>query len=1352
MKPTERARLTTALRDQVAKIAADLRGKMRAPGPTRERAQRLHVDEQVAEDFDVWTDLLSRRAAVLWVLKSVYLRVLEDRGLLSPGRLLDPEAQQLFERLAPHLGETAFLRWVYRDLASARGGLPELFSPQPAEVALPSDELSRALIRLWRERDADTGATWSFADEHFEGELMGDLYQELDPVVKDRFALCQTPDFVRGFILDRTLTPAIETFGADEVRLLDPACGSGHFLIDGLKRIVAATAAKHLDWEREVVVKHALDRVVGIDLNDYACGLARARLVMTAAELAGKGTLAEAARFHPHVYWADGLEQVERDEVKQPLQTDLFVKTEEKPRATLTRADVRTALRKVFVKKFHAVVANPPYIVESDDARKAYHREKVGREQRYVSAHGQYHLSSPFTERCFQLAMNGGFVGLLVDNQFMKKDYGRPLVEEVLPGLDLSLVVDTSRAQIPNHGTPTAMLLARNRPPTTQTVRAVISRRAEPTVLQLPQTGEMWQGILCGAEDSSFENEFIFVRDLERNSLSRHPWTIGDEIRASIVDKLTAQPHVKLGVAARELGRTTACGHDPVYILPWHAIRTLHADSLSLPFVDGAAVRDWAVSPTVAAIYPYQSLGGAAVEPSDSRLPTFMWRYRSLLGSRTMFGKTISEHGKQWFEHLEHYGDRIKSKTKIAFANIATHNHFALTTTPALFNSKAPVIVLKKEWDSLSSAIAALLNSSLACYWMKDRFQPRGATSANRNHPDPERAAYEISVTGMKQFPLVETCVRDERLAAWGSELVRLSGERQQVLAPQSWLTNTISSESISRGLDERWHAHDKIRQRQIFVQEEIDWLVYGLCGLTRRLLCSPPGGIQMLPRGQRAFERLLGHRSFVRQRGALLPPETAECETGSFALPHEYAATTSEREREISENDFVSKIESYMFKRLWRDTEDNTPEATFRKQLDTEQIREALTARIEAAASRRDSMFTANRLAVDLMDNQQIQALAEVYAASKSFDLDALVFSILVAASIPSHPAHTYTDTGIAKRAVWESVWEMQSASDNQGTPMQVPQLPTFSQGSRGQSKDFLRNEYWRLRGTFDVEAERFIAFTEVPGRSGAETLYGWAGWTPVQRLRAILAIDENLEDADVPLADRIGLLDSAWRLLPNVAREDPGAAARLKAELQALVGPKGPSPELIEDWRKRFPPPSTRSAGARKASTKGEVDDSFDDLPTVIPDFSDRESAAFFIWALLYASGGTATRMDLARAFALRARPNLLKRLAPASLKREAAHWASTIGSRSVKAGLLALTLGELVDRNGVLLGIDGQSRATVSTSAHTCSEDQIDPWFRFEADLAIKVLRAQPEEKFSAIDKSLSGADRKLLESAA
>jgi hypothetical protein len=98
MIPAQRQALTSALALHVAAIAGDLRAQMLVDGAVRQSAKRLHADEQVGDEFDVWTDLLSRRAAVLWVLKSVYVRVLEDRGLVQPGRLLDREAQQLFER------------------------------------------------------------------------------------------------------------------------------------------------------------------------------------------------------------------------------------------------------------------------------------------------------------------------------------------------------------------------------------------------------------------------------------------------------------------------------------------------------------------------------------------------------------------------------------------------------------------------------------------------------------------------------------------------------------------------------------------------------------------------------------------------------------------------------------------------------------------------------------------------------------------------------------------------------------------------------------------------------------------------------------------------------------------------------------------------------------------------------------------------------------------------------------------------------------------------------------------------------------------------------------------------------
>lgn len=1352
MKPADRARLTSALRDHVAKVAEDLRAKMRSEGAVRDRAKKLHTDEQVGEDFDVWTDLLARRAAVLWVLKSVYVRVLEDRGLLSPGRILDIEAQQLFEQLAPNLGETAFLRWVYRDLASTRGGLPELFSPQPAEIAAPSDELSRELLAFWRHRDPDTGVRWSFAEEKFEGELMGDLYQELDPVVKDRFALCQTPDFVREFILDRTLTPAIETFGAEEVRLLDPACGSGHFLIDGLKRLVAATGKKHPEWDKKKLVTHCLEQVVGIDLNDYACALARARLVMTAAELADVGTLAEAAQFHPHVYWADGLEQVEREEQKKALQTDLFEQVEEPPRATLTRSDVRAALKKVFEHRFHAVVANPPYITEKDKARKNYHREKVGKKRRYVSAYREYSLGSPFTERCFQLAEKNGFVGIIKGNNFLKREFGKPLIETVLAGLDLTLVIDTSQAYIPFHGTPTILLFGRNRRPQRAVIRAVMGKRAESGVPVDPAKGKVWSGIAQGWTTVGFDNEYVSVADLPREMLTKHPWSLGGGGAAELKDQLERRAEKRLGNVAAEIGFICMTRADDIYFTPRSALKRagIRDEHIAIT-VEGDRVRDFAITDPNTTLFPYDAELLPVSEAEAPEVHRFLWPYRSMLWLRREPNGNHREIGMTWWEWSRFQRERFRNPLSIVFSFVATHNHFALDRGGKVFNRSAPVIKLppgSSEADHF--ALLGLLGSSTACFWMKQVFHPKGATSANRNHPDPERFAHEFSTTGMEKFPVPQAALGDATLIECAEKMTELADRRNAALAPSAWTASLASTESLTRALEMRWQKFDGVRQQMIFLQEEIDWHVYGLFGLTSTSLAAPSNGPGTLPRGQRAFEIANGRRTFVRVDGASLEPEDAECETGSTTLPAEYVEISARRVNEIRNNADVQTIESYMFKRLWRDTEENVVERVFRERYDREQVSAWLLEKIEVAAANRGTPFSTTRLTADLMEEPSVLVAAGYLAGTQSFALDKLVRRMVEENAVPNSPAHIYTETGQAKRRAWEDVWALQRREDAGGKVDSIPVPPEYSQGSRGKSKDFVRTEYWRVRGKLDVPKECFMAFTEVPVRAGAEPLYGWVGWTAQQRVKAILALDEELEDAAVPLADRIALLDSAWRLLPDVAREDPTAASRLKAELQALVGPGGPSRALIEEWKKRFPPPHSRAA--RRQLEEAKAKESFDDLPSIIPNVSDGEHAAILIWALLHASNGMATRMDLARAFALRARPALLKRLAPASLKREVAHWVATVGRRSVKAGLLASTLAELHERNAVSLGVNRDSRATVSTSAHTPAEAQIDAWFRFEASLALKVLRAQSEDGFSSIDKSLKGADRKLLEVAA
>ncbi len=1138
MKANDRARLTTALRDHVAKIAADLRAKMRAPGAARVAAEQLHKDERVAEDFDVWTDLLSRRAAVLWVLKSVYVRVLEDRGLLAPGRLLDSEAQQLFEKLAPNLGETAFLRWIYKDLASSRGGVPELFSPQPAEVALPSDELSRALIAFWRHRDADSGAAWSFADEHFEGELMGDLYQELDPVVKDRFALCQTPDFVRAFILDRTLTPAIETFGADEVRLLDPACGSGHFLIDGLKRLVAATAEKHADWDRARVVAHALDRVVGVDLNDYACALARTRLIMTAAELAGVTKLADAARFHPHVYWADGLEQVEREEQKPSVQFSLFEKVEEQPRATLTRSDVRAALKNVFERKFHAVVANPPYITEEDAARREYHREQVGRSRRYVSAFGGYSLSSPFTERCFQLATQDGYVGLITSNNFAKREFGKPLVEKVLARLDLTAVVDTSQAYIPHHTTPTVILFGRHRPPRAPCVRVVTGKKGEVGTPDKPASCESWVSVIRGVDEKRpFENEYIAAVDTPRSVIAKHPWTLTAGGASELKVRLERAGGVTLRECVPDMGRTTVCGLDQVYVMPPDAARRLGAEHLLRPLIVGEVIRDWSVRPSEYALYPYAAPGGPSIAENDPAVERHFWRYRSLLKSRTVFGKSPEERGGRWFDHLEHYRERLRASGGITFSNVASDNHFALQSKGHLNNAHAPVMKLGSEaTEDDHYALLGILNSSVACFWMKQVFFPKGTKThdVDKEGTLPENNRYEISTTGMKTFPLPPKW-RDSSVIDLARRIHLLGVERQtlapaQVLAQAPNLHDVAALRKAFRSAEE---ADQLLHRRMVFAQEELDWRVYGLYGLW--LGASARGSHELDPE-QRPF-----------------------CWPGSGPAPGQLepslAALYAERRAAISATPDIGLIETVVFKRLWRGTQGvfGRYDRTYSEKARTAML-EWLSGRIEGALSGRSRPSTIEHICAAHQADGAVLAVAELLANRPDFSLTELVRDRVVASAVPSHRSHLYSTSGLARHQAWERTWADQRREDagERITP-EVP--PAYGSG------DFLKPDYWRLRGKLDVPKERFIAFTEVPGRSGVETLYGWAGWTAQQRVKAILAIDEELEDASVPLADRIGLLDSAWRLLPDVAREDAAAATRLKAELQALVGPDGPS-----------------------------------------------------------------------------------------------------------------------------------------------------------------------------------------------
>src|SRR5690606_21747643 len=138
------------------------------------------------------------------------------------------------------------------------------------------------------------------------------------------------------------------------------------------------------------------------------------------------------------------------------------------------------------------------------------------------------------------------FVGLITSNNFMKREFGRPLIEEVLGKLDLTLVVDTSQAYIPFHGTPTVLLFGRNRRGVGETVRAVMGKRGETGVPEHPAKAQVWSSIAQGWDTVGFENEFVSVTDLPRDTLGKHPWSLGGGGAAELKERFGSISSLRL--------------------------------------------------------------------------------------------------------------------------------------------------------------------------------------------------------------------------------------------------------------------------------------------------------------------------------------------------------------------------------------------------------------------------------------------------------------------------------------------------------------------------------------------------------------------------------------------------------------------------------------------------------------------------------------------------------------------------------------------------------------------------------------------------------------------------------------
>src|ERR1051326_2709590 len=412
--------LLTALQKRVLLLEDDLRARCNAQA---EVDALLRKDYEAAREkgrtgltYNAWRDEELTQIAVAWILAGVFVRFLEDNELtdvpfLAGGNAARHQRAQdehsLFFRQHPTASEREYFEHVFKTVGELPG-MKDFFDRRhnPLWRVGPTAHAAKALLEFWRKTDPDTGhIVHDFTDAEWNTRFLGDLYQDLSEFARKRYALLQTPVFVEQFILDRTLTPAIQTFGYKAVRMIDLTCGSGHFLLGGFHRLFRLWQANEPGENPSVLARRALEQVYGVDLNANVVAIARFRLLVAALRACNITKLKDAPDFRLNLAAGDSLLHGSRfpttdshEGVQQTFGGDELFRDELKH---FYESEDREELHRILGQQYHVVVGNPPYITVKDKALNEAYRN------RFDSCHRKYSLAAPFMERFFDLALKG---------------------------------------------------------------------------------------------------------------------------------------------------------------------------------------------------------------------------------------------------------------------------------------------------------------------------------------------------------------------------------------------------------------------------------------------------------------------------------------------------------------------------------------------------------------------------------------------------------------------------------------------------------------------------------------------------------------------------------------------------------------------------------------------------------------------------------------------------------------------------------------------------------------------------------------------------------------------------------
>lgn len=431
------------------------------------------VDDAFLEEIESWRDSLAHNLALRnpkltqrelnfavqrTIDRIVFLRICEDRGIEQYGSLLAlTNGDDVYARL----------RKLFRD-ADDRYNSGLFHFQKEKERHEPPDELTLRLeIDDKPLKDIVKSAYYPESPYEFSvlpADILGQVYEQFlgkvierkpghratvteKEEVKKAGGVYYTPTYIVDYIVKHTVGKLLEgktPKQAAKLRILDPACGSGSFLIAAYQylldwyrdRYVADGAETHTKelyqgkggaWKLATAERKRilLNNVYGVDIDSQAVEVTKLSLLLKVLEGENQETLARQLRiFHERALPDLG------DNVKcgnsligqdfyNNVQKDLFGDDEARHRinAFEWEAEFPEIMR---AGGFDTVIGNPPWGqkgIVTEEAAKEYIRKT------FPFSSGIFDMFRPFIERAASLLKAGGYFGMVLPDIVLLKDY-----------------------------------------------------------------------------------------------------------------------------------------------------------------------------------------------------------------------------------------------------------------------------------------------------------------------------------------------------------------------------------------------------------------------------------------------------------------------------------------------------------------------------------------------------------------------------------------------------------------------------------------------------------------------------------------------------------------------------------------------------------------------------------------------------------------------------------------------------------------------------------------------------------------------------------------------------------------